>query len=265
MRVDHEALLDRLRRTKRWLSPIWQWPRFSQVCLKLDWLHIADLGVTARMAGSLLSLFVHPPGITGFGATIEDRRLTLWHMLQAFYKEKGMQSDRLKALPLTRFRLTPPILKAQAATVRKIVPWLVQLLRFLSFEVEEHKLVMVAVMALGECYKCLSHTFNKGADYLQKQAAIFGENVASLHRLNPDRYALKPKMHLFQELCSQGIRPSQSWLYREEDFGGSLAEMAHKEGGPDTALSTSRTCLHRYCISASPPSIGAPSSSSSGA
>ena len=85
-------------------------------------------------------------------------------MLQAFYKEKGMQSDRLKALPLTRFRLTPPILKAQAATVRKIVPWLVQLLRFLSFEVEEHKLVMVAVMALGECYKCLSHTFNKGAD-----------------------------------------------------------------------------------------------------
>ena len=186
-------------------------------------------------------------------------------MLRAFYKEQGMQSDKVTALPLTRFRLTPLVLKAQAAIVMKIAPWLVQLLRVLSFEVEEQKMVMVAVMAFGERYGCLSHTFNKGADYLQKQAAIFGENVASLHRLNSDRYALKPKTHLFQELCSQEIRPSQSWLYREEDLGGSLAEMAHKEGGPDTALSTSRTCLDRYCISASPPSIGAPPSSSSGA
>ena len=78
---------------------------------------------------------------------------------------------------------------------------------------------MAATMALGECYKCLSHTCTKPWEYLRQQASIFGDRVAQLHDLNPDRYALLPKMHMFQELCSQGIQPSQGWLYREEDLG----------------------------------------------
>ena len=124
------------------------------------------------------------------------------------------------------------------------------------------------MVAWGECYTCLSHTCSRPAGYLKNQAAIFGEHVAKLHKLKPDKYALLPKMHLFQELCSIGIQPSDGSLYREEDFGGSLAQMAHREGGPDTALSTSRLCLSRFCLNALPPSLrssaGGSSSSATG-
>ena len=89
MRMNHHTLVHRLLSTKSALSPIWQFPLFKMVCLKLDWLHIADHGVTACLAGSILCLFVDPPGMPGFGPTIEDRRLTLWNMLLHFYKEQG--------------------------------------------------------------------------------------------------------------------------------------------------------------------------------
>ena len=177
--------------------------------------------------------------------------MTLWNLLLAFYKKQGMQSDRLKSLPTTRYRHRPPFLKAQAATVRKMVPWFVQLLQYL----DEHRRVIIAMMALHECYKCLSKDSKHPPEYLQQQASVFGTQVASLHNQYPEKYSLLPKMHMFQELCSQGIRPSQTWLYREEDFGGSLAHLAHKEGGVDSALSSSKTCLMRFCISAPPPTL----------
>ena len=255
MRLNHSELVQRLSATRQ-LSPIWQFPFFKQVCLKLDWLHVADQGVTATWAGSMFCLMVDPPGRPGFGPTLEDRRLTLWNMLLLFYKQEGMKSDRLKCLPLSRFRHKPPCLKGQAATVRKIVPFLKQLLKHLDMEVEEHRWAITATVALGECYKCLSHTCSRPEGYLKGQAAIFGEHVAKLHMLNPERYALLPKMHAFQELCSMGIQPSDNWLYREEDFGGSLAQMSHRDGGWDTALSTSRLALSRFCMNAAPPVLG---------
>ena len=79
--------------------------------------------------------------------------------------------------------------------------------------IQEHSLVVAATVALGECYTCLSHTCTM--DYLRQQASIFGDRVAQLHALKSDQYALLPKMHMFQELCSQGIQPSQGWLPRE--------------------------------------------------
>ena len=58
-------------------------------------------------------------------------------------------------------------------------------------------------MALGECYKCLSHTCQRPAAYLKQQAAIFGEQVAWLHNLEPDKYMLCcPRCINFQELCT---------------------------------------------------------------
>ena len=103
---------------------------FKQVCIKLDWLHLADHGVTAAFAGSI----------------------TLWHMLLGFYMAQHAERQAQK-FALTRFRHKPPVLKAQAATLRKMVPWLAQLLRHPDYQPEEHRLVMTAMMALGECCK----------------------------------------------------------------------------------------------------------------
>ena len=146
------------------------------------------------------------------------------------------------------------------------MPWLVQLMKWLDASNPEHLMVITATMALAECYKCLSSSWVGPEGHLRHQGSIFGDQVSKLHALNADRYALLPKMHMFQELCSQGIRPSQFWLYREEDFGGSLASMSHRSGGAETALASSRTCLMRFCMTAPVPSMcvrrpGEPSSS----
>ena len=45
-------------------------------------------------------------------------------------------------------------------------------------------------------------------------------------------WRIKPKMHLVQELCEQGLgdRPALMWTYRDEHFGGALAKLARRRG-----------------------------------
>ena len=180
-------------------------------------------------------------------------------MLEQFYKEQKQQSDKLKSLPLSRFRLKPPVLKgAQAAIVRKLVPWLVQLLQPGSWHWGTWKghgshdgSGRVLQMPLPE--SCVPACLFEAASC--HFLGSMWHTCCNLHGWKPEKYALQPKVHLFQELCSQGIQPSQGWVYRKEDFGGSLAAMAHIEGAVDIALSTSRTCLSRFCTNAHPPSL----------
>ena len=37
--------------------------------------------------------------------------------------------------------------------------------------------------------------------------------------------------HLFLELCSSGEQPARFWTYRDEDFGGSVAQLSRRRGG----------------------------------
>eukprot|EP00971_Amphidinium_carterae_P046157 908670-Amphidinium_carterae.1 len=57
--------------------------------------------------------------------------------------------------------------------------------------------------------------------------------------MNSDRYTVPPKLHLFLELAREGVRPSMSWTYRDEDFGGCMAALARRRGGRDTPSATS--------------------------
>ena len=45
-------------------------------------------------------------------------------------------------------------------------------------------------------------------------------------------WGLKPKLHLFQELCENAqTNPSLSWTYSDEDFGGTLSALATRRWG----------------------------------
>ena len=41
---------------------------------------------------------VDPPGMEGFGPTIGDRALTVWHMISTYYRERKRSTDKLKTL-----------------------------------------------------------------------------------------------------------------------------------------------------------------------
>ena len=60
------------------------------------------------------------------------------------------------------------------------------------------------------------------------------------------RFRVKPKMHLFLELCISGSKPSLSWTYRDEDFGGTAAQLSRRRGGLLSAKATSHNFLLRF-------------------
>ena len=59
-------------------------------------------------------------------------------------------------------------------------------------------------------------------------------------------WRVKPKMHLFQELCFEDANPSDSWTYRDEDFGGYLAASSRCRGGKATVRSVNEMVLNNF-------------------
>ena len=263
-RIPPDQLLQFMVAQKRPISPVWGWPGMDGSCFRIDWLHVADQGVTANFFGSLLVLVVAEPGLSSLGTTQDARRLAVWRQIEAFYKASHVSSDRLPALHAKRFRTKPPSLKAPAGTVRQLVPFFKAFVAPWSADTmnAEFMAVKAAMDALYECYQCLSQS-GPELQHLKEQSAMFGLQVVALHQAHPDKYALKPKLHLFLELCSLGVRPAVTWNYREEDFGGALAAMSHRAGGRKTPLAVSRTCLQRFCIRAPPPNFVAQGGESS--
>ena len=60
--------------------------------------------------------------------------------------------------------------------------------------------------------------------------------------VDPTAWRVKPKLHMFLELCSEGSHPAKFWNYRDEDWGGSVARMARGRGGELHALTLPPTC-----------------------
>ena len=64
---------------------------------------------------------------------------------------------------------------------------------------------------------------------------------------NSLNWYVKPKLHMFQEMCEFGsTRPATCWTYRDEDFGGSVASYAWRRGGALTAVSVSSMVLIKF-------------------
>ena len=207
-------------------------------------------------------LVVADPGLRELGRTINARRLSIWTKIVEFYQspaERGNPNDRLKSLPEARFRPKGalPVLKGSAGQIRRLVPFFAQLVASWGPQTHsaEHCLVKKAMLHLHECYKCLSSKSGLSPTYLRDQAAAYGQCLQELHQQHPTKYALKAKLHQFQELCSSGHRPASTWNYRDEDFGGCLSRMCKVEGGRRSANAISTTCLSRFCLKQPVPSL----------
>ena len=77
----------------------------------------------------------------------------------------------------------------------------------------------------------------------------------SKHYEQEGLWAMKPKIHLFQELAEFQApdlgHPGRFWAYKDEDFVGQIAKMAASRGGPKSASTTARHVLNRYRVWAS--------------
>ena len=107
---------------------------------------------------------------------------------------------------------------------------------------------------------CLLHVLvlGGGPAHLQEHSIRFASQWVAMDKFVPERWRCKPKLHMCQELCPHSIEPANNWLYRGEDFGGSLAKFARRSGGRLTATATSANLLHRFQMKQEPPRLLAP-------
>ena len=102
---------------------------------------------------------------------------------------------------------------------------------------------------LNQCYQSLSKDSVFSKEVLESSSILFAQQYVALsEKSNGVDWRVKPKMHMFLELCAEGSRPNLFWTYRDEDYGGSIAQLCRMRGRwKKCSLYTSR-CLALWRI-----------------
>ena len=242
-RLGHWGLLQRMHLQGKAISPIFSFPAFRTNCFLIDWLHAVDLGVCAEFLGNLFYMLVskYP------GQNRTQRCSALFVSLQAWYDAHQVESrlDNLTWTMIKQPKKTPK-LRAKAAEARALVPFALEQAeaKFSSVDPVEHSALLCA-RHLAQCYNCLS-VANYRADVMKENCKAFCLLYCALEATasNPMFWRVKPKLHLFQELCEfETGAPSLAWCYRDEDFGGTMAKLSRTRGGKSTPLATGTNAL----------------------
>ena len=224
------------------VNPLLSLPFLEQSCFRIDWLHCADLGVAADFLGQLF----HRLQVKLPGGSVQARVAKLWEMIQHFYSAQS-SPDRLPNLSVAMIKAPGkhPKLKCQGAACRCLVPFGVELAEKLVDPADEEEATALhCARHLLQAYECL-HT--EDSNQLKKSSTRFAVLLVDLARLNSKAWRLKPKIHMWLELCAEeGVKPNMFWGYRDEDFGGGLARLARRRGGRLTSSGFSRDVIDRF-------------------
>ena len=228
------------------ISPLLSAPGVQLQIFRIDWLHAADQGVTADFLGNLLLLLTTKYA----GNNVKERVAILWSKIQEFYKELDVQ-DRLHNLVDTMLKqpTKAPKLRASAAQCRALVPFAIrEATRVLDDNVPEEAAAKNAMHHLHQCYAALTRDSIFAADVLREHSTKFALQYVALEQFAGEamRWRIKPKLHLFLHLCSDGSRPALCWTYRDEDYGGSVSSRSRRRGGLLSAQAFSHNLLARF-------------------
>ena len=228
-----------------WANPLLEAPWVKTRIFKMDWLHAADQGITADFIGNLLFYFHSQfPGQGNAPERKVEQYNGLWSEIQSYYEDEDVQ-DRLDCLKSTFIEGRNGMkLRCSAAKCRKLVPFALRLateMCDMSNPVEEA--LYKAAFHLNEVYGALSSSCPEADAVMREHSVKFALQYVALHdHLNGDDarlFRIKPKLHFFLHLCSDGGHPARHWCYRDEDFGGSVAKAARRRGGMRKASATS--------------------------
>ena len=228
-KLSHDEFICRQIRRGIPISPLFAVPGVTTDVFRRDWLHIVDLGVGADFLGNCFKEFCKLLP----GRNKKLRRKALWDKILQFYDENKIK-DRMVGIKSWGIQAPrhPPKLKANAACVRALIPFCHQQCMSLLSDSPKHNAIKMAAHHLHECYKCLSTSSEDWTTVLpqsSKEFAIQCHALATVHE-RPD-WVVKPKMHQFLEMCTGISKPNMSWTYRDEDYGGSIAQLCRIKGG----------------------------------
>ena len=247
-RLTHADLMARLLASGKTISPIFDCPGFTLERIKIDWLHVADLGVAPELLGNTIWHLVQHKKVPGHSQA--DRLKWIFADMQAFYKTNNVESQlpQLTKDMVWKSKGSGPKLRAKAAEARALVPWAAKIAQErLDLTLPTDMAICNAAAELLGCYQCL-----EGSSFAQPKLANASRRFAllllSLNQSTREQlWRFKPKHHLFQELAEYATScPTMNWTYRDEDFGGTLANLARSRGGANTPNGVSNTVLNFF-------------------
>ena len=248
-RYDHFGLLAYLRGYRGHVSTLFGAPYLRADCFRIDWLHCCDLGVASDFLGNLLHVVMSKMP----GRSANERCSALFREMQAWYAEHHVQ-DRFQNLTKTMIQKKPskpPKLRAKAAEARALVPFgIAATEKWLQEDSPVNEAIKLAARSLSNCYDNLNPELYNPAT-LRDDCKCFCLQYYALEKVHVGTcfWRVKPKFHLFQELCEMSRNcPSASWTYRDEDFGGTVALYVQRRGGPVEAHSAAQSLLDRFAM-----------------
>ena len=218
---------------KTYTSTIWHIPGFHLSCVRLDWMHLADLGILQAALGNVFSELW-----AGLGGGIRARPAVacakLLNLLKVAAQDLGTRVP-VADLTLGMFHGVAkkrPKMKLKAAEGRYMLPIVHRLLQVLWETDSEHaRLRLQCIAALDAAYAKLAHWQGDSASAFElgslarRHLLKYGE----LQRLVDSglRWAFLPKHHLWLHLCEQcSCNPRLEWNYGDEDEIGQAAAFA---------------------------------------
>ena len=232
-------------------------PGFETTCFKEDWLHCADLGVGPDVLGNLFWMLLPrmPGGNRNACAS------ALFVEIREYYKSHPGLPGHLDNLTVSMIKRAgkSPKLKCYGAECRGLIRFApIASSRWLDRTNPFELAVIHLCETLDACYQCLSHGEIFARDLLAERsrrlAALW---VAIEARSEEPFWRVKPKLHQFQHLCeTTGSLPTESWTYRDEDFGGTMSRLARSRGGPRSASAVARNVLLKFIARHPVPLIG---------
>ena len=108
-------------------------------------------------------------------------------------------------------------------------------------------MVLAATKHLVSMYQCLSRDTHSPADMASNCRKFLLLYVELEKHAIDGLWKFKPKFHMAQELCEFDlVNPALTWVYRDEDYGGSIAKASQHRGGNNTALAISGQTLLNF-------------------
>lgn len=236
--------------------PLWSTPGVDCSVVMPDWLHSSDLGVAADICANVLMELID----AAVGPNKESRLSAVWEAIEAEYARQNVK-ERFAPLQFKDFAAPNKSfkLKGKAITVRYFVPVLAAVTQErLHNSGLRLQAVNCCMQSLARAYAALQARPFVAAD-LELASRHTALQWVALEQLAVEadagtmRWRIKPKLHLWLELCghiagSRGV-PSAYWTYDDESFGAYLRQLSTFLGGHNTPKRTSYNMLVRWMAS----------------
>jgi hypothetical protein len=241
-------------------SPVWDVPGVNLFTLRLDLMHVCDLGVIPHFVGSCFWSFIYNGEVAG--ASIDARTRNLWARIKELYTEHR-SNCRISRLDVSFFcnasrpRAEFPFLKGKAAENRQLLPVVLSLCEEFSRGTQRDLArVQCAQSLLGFVRVCSRAGVVLSAAECEEaqrtlQTGMDAYMVLSFLAATVERqllFNIVNKHHFMMHIgaAAKHVNPEAVWAYQWEDLVGRAQKvaMSTKPGTRSTGIPAS--FIRRY-------------------